>query len=131
MSPTTLALFLQAVALVETGGDPRKIGRAGERVAFQMTPAVAASCGGYGAKEAAHYARWLELQLVHGGVDPLPYNMALAWNGGPGAVLRSQVKPQTYDYALRVKNTFEMLEASKNTPAAAAARSPTFRTVNH
>ena len=109
MNAQTFALFLRAVAMVETGGDARKVGQAGERGQFQMTPAVVASCGGYGEKEAAHYARWLELQLVHAGVDPLPYNMALAWNAGPGAVLRSRVPMQSYEYAARVEATLKGL----------------------
>lgn len=130
MSAAALALFLEAVALVETGGDARKVGRAGERGAFQMTPAVVASCGGYGAKEAAHYARWLELQLVHGGIDPLPYNLALAWNAGPGAVRRGTATMASYDYALRVKNTYEALLAGNNTPAAAVGSGPQIRRIS-
>jgi len=109
MNAQALALFLKAVSMVETGGDPRAVGRHGERGEFAMTPAVVASCGGFGEHEAEKYARWLERQLVVAGVSPQPFNLALAWNAGAGAVLASRAPAASYDYALRVRNLFEQL----------------------
>lgn len=109
MSAALLHIFLQALALVESGDNPQARGAAGELGRFQMRPAVVASCGGYGEKEAAHYARWLELQLVAAGADPLPFNLALAWNAGPGATVRGRAPISSYDYARRVVATMERL----------------------
>lgn len=113
MSPATLALFLQAVALVETGGDARKVGRAGERGAYQMIPAVVEAQGGYGTREAEKEVRKRERILMHAGVEPLPFNVYLAWNAGVGAVLRGEVPVVTYQRAVRVQDLMERLKAEE------------------
>lgn len=110
MSPECAALLLKAISLVETGGDPRAVGRLGERGAFQMMPAVRALHGGVGQAEAARHLKWLHRQLEHNNVDPLPFNLALAWNAGAGAVLRGQAPMASYDYAQRVENTLRRLQ---------------------
>lgn len=105
-----LSLFLRAVALVETGNDPSAIGAAGERGRFQMTPAVVATCGGYGDREAARWERQLERELLASGIEPLPFNVALAWNAGAGAVKRGKAPVASYQYAVRVVNLMEQLK---------------------
>lgn len=110
MTPELAALLLRAIALVETGGDPRAVGRAGERGSFQMTPAVVASSGGYGEREAARHLRFIERQFEHAGIAPLPFNLALAWNAGLGAVQRGSAPLASYEYARRVENTFQALK---------------------
>lgn len=110
MSGPVLHLFLQAVALVESGANPHAVGRLGERGQFQMSPAVVASCGGFGEKEAAKHEQWIERQLLAAKVEPLPFNVALAWNAGANAVLHGKAPVRSYDYARRVCATMEALK---------------------
>lgn len=112
MTSHLLSLFLRAVALVESGNDPRAVGAAGERGRFQMTPAVVATCGGFGEREAARWERQLERELLAAGIAPLPFNVALAWNAGPNAVRRGAVPLASYDYARRVCSTMDKLKTA-------------------
>lgn len=121
MSEQTLAIFLQALALVESGGDARAVGAAGERGAFQMTPAVVASWGGYGEREAAKEVRLIERTLLHAGIEPTAFHLALAWNAGRGAVLRGQAPVRAYRHAGLVENTFQRLYASRSPASAGPA----------
>lgn len=114
MNSHAMAILLQAVSLVETGGDPLARGAAGERGEFQMTPAVVAEAGGYGRREAELHMRRLERLLVHAGIDPQPFNLALAWNAGIGAVRRAKATECSYQYATRVRNLFEALQRENN-----------------
>jgi hypothetical protein len=50
-----------------------------------------------------HY-EWVRRELSQAGIDPSPYNIALAWNSGVGAVTNGRVPRVTYDYANRVSN---------------------------
>lgn len=113
MNAHGMALLLQAVALVESGGDARAIGMAGERGEFQIAPVVAAEVGGYGHRAAEAHMRRLERLLQHAGVDPLPFNLALAWNAGIGHVHRGTAPVESYRYATRVCNTLENLQQRK------------------
>lgn len=115
MSEHTLAIFLQALALVESGGNPRAIGAAGERGAFQMMPAVVASSGGHGERAAARHVRLIERELLHAGIEPTVFHLALAWNAGIGAVQRGQAPVRAYRHAVRVENIFKDLTKSENT----------------
>lgn len=110
MTPELAALLLKAISLVESGGRDDVVGRHGELGRFQMTPAVVASCGGYREREALRNLRLIERQFEHAGIAPLPFNVALAWNAGLGAVQRGRAPVASYDYARRVCNTLERLE---------------------
>lgn len=110
MSAQAMAIFLRAVALVESGDNHAAVGALGERGQFQMTPAVVASSGGYGQHAAEKHLRLLEKQLLAAGVSVQPFNLALAWNAGIGAVQRGQAPMAAYDYALRVRNLCAVLE---------------------
>ncbi|MEY5101116.1 MAG: Transglycosylase domain [Pseudomonadota bacterium] len=110
MSAAQLAVFLQALALVESGGNPRAVGSAGERGAFQLTPAVAASAGGYCARAAEREVRRIEAALTRMGVDPLPFNVYLAYNAGLGAVRRGDAPVVTYQRAQRLCNVMAALQ---------------------
>lgn len=112
MSDKTLALLLWAIGQVESGGDARAVGAAGERGQFQMTPAVVASSGGYGERAAARWLRLLERELLHAGIEPLPFNLALAWNAGLGAVQRGRAPVASYRYAGRVENLLRTAQAN-------------------
>lgn len=126
MKAELMAVLLQAVALVESGGDVRAVGRAGERGEFQIAPAVAAEVGGYGRREAEAHMRRLERLLVHAQIDPQPFNLALAWNAGIGAVRGGRAPESSYQYAVRVRNLFEALqrENTKLTDAPTKGPSP-------
>jgi Transglycosylase SLT domain len=106
--------FLQAVAQVETGGNPRAVGRFGERGLYQFgrdtwrrytsrsfydahSPAVAHEI-------AVRHFDWLYQRVVDEGRRPTPYIMAVAWNGGLGRALSGRMPKSTRDYAARVTN---------------------------
>ncbi len=50
-----------------------------------------------------HY-EWLKARLVAGGRPATPYNIALAWNGGLGAVLAGKAPRAAHSYAQRAVN---------------------------
>ena len=71
-----------------------------------------------------HY-EWIRRSLRESGIDPSPFNVALAWNSGLGAVLRGQVPTVSYHYAERVSNLVERQRAeraARSAPPAAVAR---------
>ena len=53
-----------------------------------------------------HYD-WIRRALVEAGIDPSPFNVALAWNCGLAAVLGGRVPSVSYRYAERVSNLVE------------------------
>lgn len=50
-----------------------------------------------------HYD-WLKAELERRGIAVKPYTIALAWNGGLGAVLQADPPASVVDYATRVAN---------------------------
>lgn len=68
-----------------------------------------------------HY-EWIKRGLVAAGIDPSPYNIALVWNSGLGAVTSGRVPKSTYRYADQVRNLVEVLQrrAPASTEVAAA-----------
>ncbi|MBA4137162.1 MAG: hypothetical protein C0518_07590 [Opitutus sp.] len=64
-----------------------------------------------------HY-EWIKRGLVDAGIDPTPFNIALAWNSGLGAVLRGRVPTVSYNYAERVSNLVEAQHAQRAVAAA-------------
>lgn len=50
-----------------------------------------------------HYA-WIQTQLTANGIEPSPYNVAIAWNAGVNAVIRGRIPAVSRDYATRVVN---------------------------
>jgi len=59
-----------------------------------------------------HY-EWIKRGLIDAGIDPSPFNIALAWNSGLGSVIRGQVPTVTYNYAERVRNLVEAQVAQR------------------
>lgn len=116
MSSAQLAIFLQALVLVESGGNPRAVGAAGERGAYQLTPAVAMSAGGYSTRAAEREVRRIVVALEHMGVDPLPFNVYLAYNAGLGAVRRGQAPDVSYQRAQRLVQLMERIEREGTRP---------------
>jgi len=77
----------------------------------------------------AHY-EWIKRGLLAAGIDPNPYNIALAWNSGLTAVTKGRVPSSTYRYAEQVSNLVEVLrQRQQRAPgtllAAAPAPAPT------
>ena len=111
MSPALLAVFLAARALVESGGDAAAQGRDGETTAYQLTPAAVAWCRARGAESdvemAAAWARQLERELLDRGVEPMPFNVALAWNAGVPAACTGRASIAAYESARRTVNLME------------------------
>lgn len=64
-----------------------------------------------------HY-EWLKRGLETARVPATPYNIALAWNGGLGAVLRGQSPRIAHDYAQRATNLAAVLDTSRQQPLA-------------
>lgn len=56
-----------------------------------------------------HY-EWIKRNLTQAGIDPSPYNIALVWNSGLGAVKSGRVPRSTYRYAEQVNNLVEVLQ---------------------
>jgi hypothetical protein len=56
---------------------------------------------------AARHYEWIRQSLRVAGIDPSPFNVALAWNSGLGSVLRGEVPTVSYRYAERVVNLVE------------------------
>jgi hypothetical protein len=50
-----------------------------------------------------HY-EWLKAELVRRGIAVRPYSIAMAWNGGLGAVIQPDPPASAVDYATRVAN---------------------------
>lgn len=121
--------FLNGIAQLETGtidvGRPCvKIGRRGERSAWQISPEVwreyceasftrASSDSRLAAMVAAAHLEWLRLSLEQKGRPATPYNLALAWNAGLGAVLTGKAPPGAHDYAARADALYESLTRSE------------------
>lgn len=102
--------FLHAIRQVESGDNNMAIGHKGERGAYQFSKATWQMHTKEGHR-AAHDPNWalmiafshLDWLIKRVGTDPV--KLAIAWNGGVGAVKRPTKKQK--DYAQRVKNLYE------------------------
>lgn len=105
---------LQAINWVENPSDSPRPGKCGELGAYQFraatwqmhterpfTDAIKRQCSDEVA--VLHY-EWLKNTLTKAGVEATPYNIALAWNAGVGAVIRGRAPAVSHDYAQRVTN---------------------------
>lgn len=110
--------FLRAIAEVETGNNPRKVGRLGERGPYQFrlatwrqhtsrpfreahSPAVAHAV-------ASRHYDWIIRTLERQGRPVTPYLIAAAWNSGVTRVSSGRIPPAARDYAQRVVNLASM-----------------------
>jgi hypothetical protein len=59
-----------------------------------------------------HY-EWIKRGLARNGLPQTPYNIALAWNGGLGSVIRGRLTPSAQDYAERVSNLVADLRSNR------------------
>lgn len=68
-----------------------------------------------------HY-EWIKSGLLAAGIDPNPFNIALAWNCGLGAVTGGRVPAVSYNYAERVHNLVEHQRAQATIDSVASAQ---------
>jgi len=59
-----------------------------------------------------HYD-WIKAELVRRGVEPSPYRVALAWNGGIGAAVDKHPPAAAVDYASRAANLAAEMERNE------------------
>lgn len=130
---------LSAIHQVENPRDTLRIGRRGELGPFQFRPAVWSCYTGKpfslaaDAAEAqlvaeAHYD-WIKRGLERNGLAVTPFSIGLAWNAGLMATVNNRVHEQSRQYAQRVANLVESMEAERNaaagaSPAAQAGETP-------
>jgi hypothetical protein len=114
LSAASRADTLQAINWVENPFNRPQPGASGELGAYQFrastwrmhtkrpfAQAIDRRCSDEVA--VLHY-EWIRATLLRAGIEPTVYNIAVAWNAGTGAVVRSQIPPSTRDYATRVNN---------------------------
>lgn len=132
MSGHVLAVFLWALAQVETGGDASAVGALGERGLWQMRPEVRRMYpAAWSEREAvvAHVAR-IERKLSERGIAPTVRNVAAAWNAGWPAVARGRVPARAWDHARRVEALFNeriTMNKTENRPPAGLPESAVVR----
>jgi hypothetical protein len=98
-------LFISRIAIKENSHG--KVGKAGELGDYQMMPCNVKKYGGYTIVEAlAHLDHIIKL-FEKRGIDPSPFNLALAWNAGEYNVGRKPVPERAYKYARDVRKLYE------------------------
>ena len=97
------ARLLNAIAAVESNNNPAAVGRAGERGAHQLTPAINRAYHG----SALAFLRSLEHDLPLIGMDGTdPYVLALGFHCGLTRLARRQITDADAEYAGRVRNLY-------------------------
>jgi soluble lytic murein transglycosylase-like protein len=106
--------FLEAVAMVETNGNPRAVGSLGERGLYQFTRTTwkqhtkrshyAAHDPHYSTEIARKHYDWLYENLSEKGFPPSPYWLAVAWNSGLKRTTSGRFPSVSRRYAERVTN---------------------------
>lgn len=104
--------LIDAIGIVETGGRAQ-IGAHGERGVYQLTPAVRRIVGGEDRDAALRWLDLLETRLMANHIDLNPFNIALAYNGGVGGLVRGRAPMASYDYALRVTTMYRLILAQR------------------
>lgn len=130
---------LHAINLVENPTNHARYGSKGELGPYQFRPPTwrmhtrepftkAVNREQADAVAVRHY-EWIRQGLKQAGIDPNPYNIALAWNSGLGAVVTGRVPQVTYNYAQRVENLVTSIKQQRpdhSRPVVAATRLPVF-----
>lgn len=138
---TTLAVAsqrsatLRAINLVENPTNHTRPGSKGELGPYQFLPRTwqmhtrvpfrQAIIRQHSDVVAVKHYEWIKTGLVAAGIDPSPFNIALAWNCGLAAVTAGRAPSVSYSYAERVQNlTAQMgghIESVTPSPAALAS----------
>ena len=111
---------LQAIHLLENPGDSARPGSLGELGAYQFreetwkmhtsAPFFLALDRRVSDAVAVKHYDWLKAELERRGVAATPFRIALAWNGGFGAVVSRRPAASAVDYANRAANLEAELE---------------------
>lgn len=112
---------LQAINWVENPRNSLRPGPLGELGPYQFRqstwrsytkrPFALALERRYSDEVAVQHYEWIKRGLQGAGIDPIPYNIALAWNAGLDQVVNGRVPASACDYAARVDGLVEMLKA--------------------
>jgi hypothetical protein len=112
---------LQAINWVENPRNSPRPGPMGELGPYQFRPSTwrtytkrpfaLARERRYSDEVAVRHYEWIKRGLQEAGIDPIPYNIALAWNAGLEQVVKGRAPASAGDYATRVNNLVEMLKA--------------------
>ena len=105
---------LKAIAQVESRGNPRRVGRLGERGLYQFRRDTwrqhtrenfyRAHHPGVATAVARRHYQWILAQLRARGRKGTAYEVALAWNAGVTSVISGRAPAQAHRYAQRVVN---------------------------
>lgn len=135
---------LQAINWVENPTNHSRMGAHGELGPYQFRmatwrmhtahPFSLAVQRQYADEVAVKHYEWIKAGLERAGIQPVPFNIALAWNGGLDAVVNGRAPTASYLYAARVQNLVEKLQRQQRTvgadsrapQTAAAASAPQF-----
>jgi hypothetical protein len=117
---------LRAINWVENPTNHTRVGRYGELGPYQFRvatwrmhttkPFSLATNRAVADEVAVKHYEWIRQALQRAGVDPNPYNIAMAWNCGVSAVVAGRVPDASYSYAERVSNLVETFK--ERTPVA-------------
>lgn len=109
---------LQAINWVENPTNHARRGSKGELGPYQFMPTTwslhtrksfnLAVVREHADDIAVRHYEWIRRELTGAGIDPNPYNIAMAWNCGVGAVKSGRIPRVSYHYAERVQNLVEM-----------------------
>lgn len=105
--------ILHAISLVETGGNANAIGKRKEKGMYQMIPAIVSEFKGSDTAAATRAIREIERRFIAAGIEPTPFLVACAWNGGCNAVVEGRIRPAAWQYAIRVQNLMEKYHAKE------------------
>lgn len=109
--------LLSAIAQVETGNNPRKVGRYGERTRLQILPETwrrfsrrpqSVHDRAETDRVARAYLGFIRHRLEVRGLPQTPFYIAASWNAGPGW---RHLSRGTISYAERVTNLVNVMEA--------------------
>ena len=119
---------LRAINLVENPTNQTQVGRFGELGPYQFRPSTwkmhtdkpfrLAIQRDVADEVAVKHYEWIKRMLDQAGIEPSPFNIAMAWNCGLGAVIQGRVPTVTYNYAKRVSNLVEAYQERVTPPAA-------------
>jgi len=127
------AATLRAINWVENPTNHARPGSRGELGPYQFLPHTWRMHTRVPFQQAVHRAQsdavavkhyeWIKSGLVAAGIDPNPFNIALAWNCGLSAVTGGRIPAVSYGYAERVQNLVEHQRASSASAAIASSES--------
>lgn len=105
---------LRAINWVENPTNQTQVGRFGELGPYQFRPATwrmhtnkpfsQAVQRSVADEVAVKHYEWIKRTFERVGVEPSPFNIAMAWNCGVDAVLTGRAPSVSYGYATRVNN---------------------------